>query len=145
MATVKNGDTIRIHYTGRFEDGTVFDSSRDGASLEMTIGSGEFIRGLEEGVIGMAPGDSRTIPMPPEKAYGPHSSEKVFQFHHSRLPEGFDAQIGQQLQMYRADGMPIQVTVVGKDAAGYMFDANHPMAGKTLIFEVFLEEIVEKE
>ncbi len=139
---VKTGDTIRIHYTGRLEDGTVFDSSAGGASLELTIGKGEFIAGLEEGVIGMKPGDVKTIFMACDKAYGEHQSERVFLFHRNRLPDDFHAEIGQQMQMYRADGMPVNVTVVAKSDEGYTMDCNHPLAGKNLIFEVTLEEIV---
>jgi peptidylprolyl isomerase len=140
---VKEGDTIRIHYVSRFEDGSVVDSSEGGASLEMKLGSGEFIRGLEEGVIGMVPGETKTIFMSSDRAYGPYMKEKVFEFHRDRAPQDFNPEIGQQLQMFRADGMPIQVTVVSKTETGFVMDCNHPLAGKNLIFEVTLDEIVE--
>jgi peptidylprolyl isomerase len=143
MAQVTEGDTIRIHYVGKLEDGTVFDSSEGGASLELRLGNGEFIKGLEEGVIGMSPGDKKTIFMTADKAYGPHLDEKVFEFHKDRAPQDFDPEIGQQYQMYRADGMPILVTVLKRTETGYMMDCNHPLAGKNLIFEVVLEEIVQ--
>ena len=144
MAQVKDGDTIRIHYTGTLEDGTVFDSSEGGASLELKLGTGEFIRGLEEGVIGMAAGETKRIFITADKAYGPHLPEKVFEFHKDRAPEDFNPEIGQQYQMYRADGMPIVVKILEKTGTGYLMDCNHPLAGKNLVFEVTLEEIVQE-
>lgn len=145
MPQVQEGDTIRIHYVGKLEDGTVFDSSEGGASLEIKLGKGEFIKGLEEGVIGMEPGESKSIFMTADKAYGPHVKEKIFEFHKDRAPQDFNPEIGQQYQMYRADGMPIVVTVVEKTETGYVMDCNHPLAGKNLIFEVTLDEIVKDE
>ncbi len=144
MAQVKEGDTIRIHYVGRLEDGSVFDSSEGGASLELKLGKGEFIKGLEEGVIGMAPGETKSIFMTADKAYGPHLQEKVFEFHKDRAPEDFNPELGQQYQMYRADGMPIVVTVLEKTETGFLMDCNHPLAGKNLTFDVTLDEIVEE-
>jgi peptidylprolyl isomerase len=145
MAKVQEGDTIRIHYVGKLEDGTVFDSSEGGASLEIKLGKGEFIKGLEEGVIGMEPGETKSIFMTAEKAYGPHVKEKIFEFHKDRAPQDFNPEIGQQYQMYRADGAPIVVTVMEKTETGYVMDCNHPLAGKNLIFEVTLDEIVKEE
>lgn len=145
MAQVKEGDRIRIHYTGKFEDGSVFDSSKGGASLEIKIGRGEFIKGLEEGVIGMEPGETREIFMPADKAYGPYVKEKVFEFHKDRISEGITPEVGQQMQLYRADGMPIAVKVIDKTDTGYIMDANHSLAGKDLIFDVTLEEIMTEE
>jgi FKBP-type peptidyl-prolyl cis-trans isomerase 2 len=144
MAQVKDGDIIRIHYRGKLEDGTVFDSSEGGASLELKLGEGEFIKGLEEGVIGMTPGETKSIFITSDNAYGPHLPEKVFEFHKDRAPEDFNPEIGQQYQMYRADGMPIVVKVLEKTETGFLMDCNHPLAGKDLIFEVTLEEIVQE-
>ena len=144
MAQVREGDIIRIHYVGRLEDGTVFDSSEGGASLEIKLGKGEFIKGLEEGVIGMTPGETKNIFMTAENAYGPHSREKIFEFHKDRAPQDFNPEVGQQYQMYRADGMPIVVTVLEKTETGFVMDSNHPLAGKNLTFEVTLEEIVQE-
>ncbi len=145
MAQVKEGDTIRIHYVGKLEDGTAFDSSEGEASLQMKIGRGEFIKGLEEGVIGMVPGETREIFMSAEKAYGPYLKEKVFEFHKDRISEGITPEVGLQMQLYRADGMPITVKVLEKTETGYIMDANHALAGKALIFDVTLEEIVTEE
>lgn len=142
MAQVKTGDTIRIHYTGKIEDGTVFDSSEGGASLEFTVGKGDFLKALEDGVIGMDIGEARIIKIPMEEAYGPYMNEKVFEFDRSKAPENFEPEIGQQLQMYRADGMPMLVTVLRKSDKAVTMDCNHPLAGKDLTFDVVLEEIV---
>ncbi len=141
MAKVKEGDTISIYYTGRLEDGTVFDSSEGGASLEFKVGGGEFLKGLEDGVIGMEAGDEKTIRIPAEEGYGIYLEEKVFEFGRDKATENFDPEIGQQLQMYRADGMPITVKVTGKTEKAFIMDCNHPLAGKNLVFEIKLVEI----
>jgi peptidylprolyl isomerase len=138
MLKVKEGDTIRIHYTGRLEDGTVFDSSED---LEFTVGEHEVIPGLEEGVIGMVPDEIKSIIIPEEKAYGPHLKERICTLDKKRIPEGFHPEIGQQLQMYRADGLPVMGTVIDISEASFTMDYNHPLAGKTLVFETKLLEI----
>ena len=145
MAQVKDGDRIRIHYVGKLEDGSVFDSSEGGASLEIKIGRGEFIKGLEEGVLGMEPGEARSIFMSADKAYGPYVKEKVFDFHKDKISEGITPEVGQQMQLYRADGLPITVKVIDKTETGYLMDANHALAGKNLIFDVTLDEIVTEE
>lgn len=142
MATVKNGDTVRVHYTGKLEDGSVFDSSEGSNPLEFIVGDGEVIAGLEQGVIGMSEGESKTITIPMEQAYGPHHKERIFEMDKTKVPENFNPDIGQQLQMYRADGVPIAVTVVGISENSYSMDCNHPLAGKTLIFETKLVKIV---
>ncbi|MEK7864719.1 MAG: FKBP-type peptidyl-prolyl cis-trans isomerase, partial [Nitrospirota bacterium] len=89
MAKVKEGDTISIHYTGKLEDGTIFDSSEGGAPLEFKVGGGEFLKGLEDGVIGMEAGDEKTIRIPAEEGYGICTEEKVFEFGRDRAPENF--------------------------------------------------------
>jgi len=143
MSVVKEGDTVRIHYVGKFEDGTIFDSSEGESSLQLTLGRGEFIQGLEEGLIGMSAGEKKTITMPAAKAYGLHFPERVFEYDRARL-EGMDPKVGQQMQMFRADGQPIIVTVTGMTEKTVTMDCNHPLAGKDLIFEVVLEEIIEE-
>ena len=142
MTAVKKGDTIRIHFVGKLEDGTVFDSSEGGASLEIKVGDGEFLAGIEKGVLGMEVGEKKTITIPAEEGYGLHHKERVFEYDRSRLPEGQDPVIGQQLQMYRADGKPVMVTVAGIGEKTVTMDCNHPLAGKNLIFDITLDEIV---
>jgi FKBP-type peptidyl-prolyl cis-trans isomerase 2 len=141
MAAVKEGDTIRIHFTGRLEDGTVFDTSDGGASLEIKVGGGEFLPGLEKGVIGMNVGEKKTIPIPADEGYGKHLEERVFDYDRSKLG-GLEPEVGRQLQMYRADGQPVLVTIVGMTETTVRMDCNHPLAGKNLVFDITLEEIV---
>lgn len=141
MATVKQGNTIKIRYVGRLEDGTLFDSSENRPPLEFTVGEGELIQGLEQGVIGMSTGETKTITIPPELGYGPYIKERVFEMDRKKIPGKFDIQVGLRLQMYRADGMPMMVTVIGVSENTLTMDGNHPLAGKTLIFDTMVEEI----
>jgi FKBP-type peptidyl-prolyl cis-trans isomerase 2 len=142
MAVVKEGDSIRIHYIIRLGDGTVYESSEGRAPMELTVGKGEYFPFLEKGIIGMSPGESKTIKIPMEEAYGPRKEERVFEFDRSRAPEEFDPMIGQQVQMYRADGLPVTVNVIGKSGTSFTMDCNHPLAGKGLIVDVKLVEIL---
>lgn len=142
MATVKQNDAVRIHYVGKLEDGTVFDSSEGRPPLEFIVGNGEVIEGLEQGVVGMKIGETKTISIPPELGYGQYMKERVFEMERRKMPGNFNIEAGLRLQMYRADGMPIMVTVVGISEDTLTMDANHPLAGKTLIFETTLLEIV---
>jgi len=142
MATVKKGDTIRVQYTGKLEDGTVFDRSEDDSPLEFTVGTGDLIKGFEEGVIGMNVGESKTIKLSPENAYGLRMEDRVFEFDRAKAPEDFDPEVGRQVQMYRADGQLVTVTVTGKSEKSFTMDCNHPLAGKNLIFDIKLAEIL---
>lgn len=142
MAIVKEGDIVRVHYIGRLDDGRVFNSSEGGKLIQFTVGEGEFFARLEQGVIGMSPGESKTIRIPMEEAYGPHIKERIFEFDRKRAPEGFDPAVGQRVQMYRADGLPVMVTVVGRSERSFTMDCNHPFAGKDLTVDIKLVEIV---
>ncbi len=142
MTVVKQGDTIRIRYIGRLEDGTIFDSSEGRPPLEFTVGEGEVIPGLEQGVTGMSIGETKTITITPELGYGPYMKERVFEMDRKKMPGNFNIEVGLRLQMYRADGMPMMVTVVGISENTLTMDCNHPLAGKTLIFDATLVEIV---
>ena len=142
MAIAKKGDTVRVHYTGKLEDGTVFDTSEDGASMEFKVGSGDLLKAFEQAVVGMSIGDKKTIKIPMEEAYGPRKDEMIFEFDKARAPENFEAEIGQQLQMYRADGKPVNITVIAKSEKSYTMDCNHALAGKDLTFDLRLEEIL---
>lgn len=142
MATVKEGDRVKVHYTGKLEGGTIFDSSRDGTPLEFTVGKAELIKGFDRGVIGMSAGESKTIKISAEDAYGPHNKERVFEFKRDRSPQDFDPAIGQQVHMQRVDGQPVVVTVIDKSDKSFTMDSNHPMAGKNLTFDITLVEIV---
>lgn len=142
MAAVKQGDTIKIRYVGRLDDGTVFDSSEGRPPLEFSVGGGEVIMGLEQGVAGMSIGETKTITIPAELGYGPYMKERVFEMDRKKMPGNFNIEVGLRLQMYRADGMPMMVTVVGISEDTLTMDCNHPLAGKTLIFDTTLVEIV---
>ena len=140
MATVKKGDTIKIHYVGTFEDGTVFDSAESGPPVEIKLGEGAFLKELEDGFLGMSPGDKKTITM--EQPYGPKDEEKIFGFDRKKLPPHLDLHIGKQIQMHRADGKPVVATVNSISESTITLDRNDPLAGKNLIYNITLEEIL---
>ena len=142
MQRAKRGDTVIISYIGKLEDGTVFDSTEGRNPLEVTLGEGELIQGLEQGIVGMEPGESKTIVIPMELGYGPSLKERVCELDKGRMPQGFRPEVGQQLPLYRADGLPIMGTVVGESETSFTMDYNHPLAGKTLKFETRLLELV---
>ncbi|HDH96842.1 MAG TPA: peptidylprolyl isomerase [Proteobacteria bacterium] len=143
MAQAKEGDTVRVHYTGKLEDGTVFDSSVEREPLEFTIGEGQIIPGFEQAVIGMQPGEKKTVDVPPEKAYGPHREELVLEVERAKFPEHIDPQVGQQLQIPQPYGQAVIVTVTDVSETSVTLDANHPLAGKNLTFDIELIEIVQ--
>ncbi|GBD95855.1 MAG TPA: peptidylprolyl isomerase [Nitrospirae bacterium] len=139
----KNGDKVKVHYTLKDANGEVVESSINTGPIEFTIGEGKVIPGFEKNIIGMEPEDTRSIKIPPEDAYGPHDEKKVFEFDKKNAPEDFSPQIGQSIQMHRPDGKAFVVTVAGRSEKGFMMDANHPLAGKELVFDLELVEIVE--
>jgi len=135
------GDTVRVHYTGRLQDGTVFDSSLEREPLELTIGQGEVIAGFEHALIGMKVGTSVTVTIQAEHAYGPYYDDLVFEVPRSRLPEDSEPQVGQILGFQTESGT-WKVTVVEVSESTITLDSNHPLAGKDLTFEIELVEIV---
>jgi peptidylprolyl isomerase len=142
MIQAKNGDTVKVHYTGKLDDGSVFDSSVGRDPIEFTLGEGRVIKGFEDAVMGASPGDTKTTRIPSDKAYGPHEEERVVRVDRSNLPDGLDPEIGDQLQMTTQAGMPVVVTVTEADEESITLDANHPLAGKDLTFDIELVEIV---
>lgn len=141
MAQAKHGDRVKVNYTGRIEDGTVFDSSEGDDCLEFTIGDGRIIRDFESAVIGMQPGESKTIQTPAEKAYGPHDENLVIQVDRQMVPPDMDVQVGMQLAMQQENGGVIPVLVTGVTDETVTLDANHPLAGKDLTFDIELVEV----
>ncbi|MCL4533716.1 MAG: peptidylprolyl isomerase [Bacteroidetes bacterium] len=141
MAQAKRGDTVKVHYVGKLENGRVFDESTDRPPLEFTIGEGQVIPGFEEAVVGMEPGESKTIEIPAQKAYGPRQESLVFNLDRRQLPGDFKPKAGQQLQLRDGDGRSLVATVTDVGDAGVTLDANHPLAGEDLIFEIKLVEI----
>lgn len=141
MSQVKDGDSVKVHYTGKFEDGTVFDSSREREPLELTVGNGNVIPGFEKGILGMKNGSTKEITIPPEEGYGPVRDDLVIEVSKKEIPDNIDPTVGQRLQMRKKDGRVINLTVAEVGESTVKLDANHPLAGKTLIFDVELVEI----
>ncbi|WP_234734385.1 FKBP-type peptidyl-prolyl cis-trans isomerase [Tellurirhabdus bombi] len=139
MAQAKAGDTVQVHYTGRLTDGTVFDSSSGRDPLEFTVGNGMVIKGFDEGVSGMELGETKTVNIPVEDAYGPASEEMVFEFERSMIPTDIPLEIGTTLNMHQ-DGSPAPIPVIvrGVSETTVILDANHPLAGEDLIFDIQL-------
>lgn len=142
MTQAKTGDTVRIHYTGKLSDGTTFDSSDGGDPLEFALGAGTIIPGLETGIIGMAVGDSGTVNIAADDAYGPHHAEAVQTVERSEIPDHVELVVGGQLQAQAPNGQQLMLTVMELTDASVTLDANHPLAGKDLTFDVELIEIV---
>lgn len=142
MPQAKDGDTVKVHYTGKLEDGTVFDSSQGHGPLEFTIGAGELIPGFASAVVGMEPGDSKTETVPPADAYGPYYEEMVFEAARSQFPPDIEPEVGQQLQVHGDDGQTFEVVVTEVSEDSVTLDANHPLAGMELTFDIELVEIV---
>ncbi len=143
MPQVKNGDTIKIHYTGKLDDGTTFDSSIDTDPLEFTVGEHEVIPGMEDAVIGMEPGDEKTITIPSDEAYGPYHEEMVVTVDRKEFPEEMEIEVDQQLSVMLEDEQSIIVTVTDITDDAVTLDANHPLAGEDLTFDIQLVEIVK--
>ena len=141
MSKVKDGDTVKVHYTGKLENGDVFDSSREQEPFEFTVGNKAVIPGFEKGVLGMEVGDTKTIEIPPEEAYGEKQEELVVEVKKSEFPEDITPTVGQRLQIKQGDGNPIVVTITDLTEESITLDANHPLAGYTLFFDVEVIEI----
>lgn len=141
MDQAKKGDTVKVHYTGKLDDGTVFDSSVDREPLEFTIGTGMIIPGFEQAVIGMAPGDSKTEVISNERAYGPYLDEMVLVIDRQQIPTEIEPEIGQQLQLQHPNGGVIPVVITDISQESITLDANHPLAGEDLTFDIRLVEI----
>lgn len=142
MTQAKAGDTVRVHYTGTLDDGTTFDSSTGRDPLEFTVGSGQIIPGLDREIPGMAPGEQKQVTIPPADAYGDHDPGRVQTVPRDKIPQDIPTDPGTQLQMQTPDGQAIPVTVTQADDTQVTLDANHPLAGKELKFDVELVEIV---
>jgi peptidylprolyl isomerase len=142
VAGAKDGDKVRVHYTGTLDDETVFDTSVDRDPLEFTIGDGSLIPGFEDAVIGMSPGDQVNAQIPANEAYGQRREDLLIPIDLGVLPDGFETRIGQRLTMRTESGQVVEVEVVKIDNGNLTVDANHPLAGHDLTFEIELVEIV---
>ena len=136
----ETGDTVKVHYTGRLQDGTVFDTSIGSEPLELTLGQGQIISGFEQTVIGMKVSETKTVTIPADQAYGQHRDDMIFEVARDELPADIDPRVGMQLQMNQGGGIMI-VTITDVSETTIKIDANHPLAGQDLTFDIELVEI----
>ena len=141
MSEVKKGDKVKVHYTGKLQDGSIFDSSVNREPLEFEVGAGMMIAGFDNAVNGMKVGDKKTADIPATEAYGEKNEEMVVSVPKTQLPPDLKPEIGQQLSMQQPDGQPLPVVVTKVEEESIEIDANHPLAGKDLTFEIELVEI----
>lgn len=141
--TVKPGDTVKIHFTCTLDDGTIFATTRHLDPLEFTVGNPEIISGLQDAVLGMAPGEIRTRAVPPEKSYGPYHEDMVATIDRALAPSDLVIETGLCLRVQHADGHESEVLVTAVTDTTLTVDGNHPLAGKNLSFEIELLELRE--
>lgn len=143
MAKAKAGNTVKVHYTGKLTDGTVFDSSDGREALGFKVGEGQVIKGFEDAVVGMSPGEEKTAHIAPEEGYGHRREELVVDVEKERISGDVSPEVGQQLQLRLEDGRQVPVTVTEVNDGTVTIDANHPLAGKELVFEIEMVEVEE--
>lgn len=141
MSTVEEGNTVKVHYTGKLKDGQVFDTSEEREPIEFEIGAGQMIPGFEKAVVGMEKDESKTVEIESDEAYGDVNDELFLEVPKSELPDNIDPEVGMQLQVQQQEGqqIPVQITEV-KDSS-ITLDANHPLAGKDLVFDIKVVDI----
>ena len=142
MGQVKSGDKVKVHYHGKLTTGETFDSSQGREPLEFEVGNGSVIKGFDEGVTGMSVGEKKTINIPFSEAYGPRNPEMVIPMPKDRFPADMEIEVGMPLMMSDQEGQQFQVTIVDIKDDTVMLDANHPLAGQDLIFDLELVEIM---
>ena len=143
MTTAKQGDSVKVHYTGSLADGTQFDSSVGVDPLEFTLGSGQVITGFDEAVTGMEPGERKNVTIPADKAYGQRNEEMVINAPRAKMPDNITPEVGMQLQLSGPNNQPILVKIIEVTDDYVQLDANPPLAGEDLIFELELVSIEE--
>ncbi|MET6995836.1 FKBP-type peptidyl-prolyl cis-trans isomerase [Chitinophaga defluvii] len=141
MQSVKNGDTVKVHYHGRLTNGTTFDSSEGRPPLEFQVGAGMVIKGFDNGVVDMKVGEKKTLNIPVDQAYGPKNEELIMDFPKGNIPADLNPEVGMELQMSNPEGQvfPVKVAAIGSEFI--TLDANHPLAGEALVFDIELVEI----
>jgi FKBP-type peptidyl-prolyl cis-trans isomerase 2 len=142
MSDAKTGDTVRIHYTGTLSDWSTFDTSSGREPLEFTVGSGQIIPGLDRAIAGMSVGEKKTVEVPASEAYGDRNPDGIQSVPREQVPDHIPLDPGTQLQVQTGDGRTLPVLVAEVTEEAVVLDANHPLAGKDLTFEVELVEIV---
>jgi len=141
MSQAKDGDTVKVHFTGRLENGEVFVKSEEDQPIDLTLGTGELIPGVERTIVGMEVGEKKTIAVPPEQAYGPKQEDLMVEIDKSNLPEHVTPAIGKGLRIRQSDGDDIPVIISEMTENTVTLDGNHPLAGATLFFDLQLVEI----
>ena len=141
MVQARINDKVKVHYSGTLSDGTIFDSSLEREPFEFTIGQGMVVPGFENGIVGMNEGETKTVSISADDAYGPYKDDLVGVIDKSRIPEDIDLDVGMVLQMRSPEGGITNVTVADISDAGVTIDLNHPLAGKDLVFEIKLMEV----
>lgn len=141
MQQAKSGDTVKVHYSGRLTDGTTFDTSSGRDPLEFKVGNGDVIKGFDEGVTGMYVGDKKTVHIPADEAYGQKDDDRVIEFPRTNFPPDMEPEIGMQLNMTNGSGQVIPVIIIEVGEESITLDANHPLAGEDLIFDIELVDI----
>jgi len=141
---VEKGNNVKVHYTGTLEDGKEFDNSRKrGETLNFSVGTGQMIAGFDTAVEGMVVGEIKDVVLEPKQAYGERSEDAVMPVNRKNFPDDFKVEVGAMVQGKSEQGMPVQATIVGEDKENLILDMNHPLAGKTLNFNIELVEIGE--
>jgi peptidylprolyl isomerase len=143
MQQAKEGNVVKVHYSGRLTDGTLFDSSEGREPLEFTVGAGQMIKGFDVGILGMAIGEKKTLQIAAEDAYGMRDEEAIIEFPAENIPEDMKLEPGMQLTLRNQNGQPVPVIVLEVKEDIVIMDANHMLAGQDLVFDVELVEIIE--
>jgi peptidylprolyl isomerase len=138
--SIKTGDTISVDYTGKFDNGETFDTSKGRAPLKFTVGAGQLIPGFDAAVIGMQTGDTKTVTIEPAEGYGEHDPQRVTNMPRSSVPEGMEVQVGMAVQLSDQAGNPIPAMITELTDENVVLDLNHPLAGKTLTFDIEIKE-----
>lgn len=141
MSKIKEGDTVKVHYTGTLNNGEIFDSSVKKEPLEFTLGQGQLIPGFEKAVIDLEVGESTTVKIPSEEAYGEQREDLIISVPRDQLPADITPELGMQLQVNQQNGQPVPVRIVDISDEKLTLDANHPLAGEELTFEIKLIEV----
>ncbi len=145
MAVVQQGDLVKVHYVGTYEDGSEFDSSEGGTPLEFTMGEQQVIPGFEQAILGMAVDDKKQVKIEAVDAYGEYDEDQVATVERAMLPDEMELEVGLQLQAETEIGVPLVVTIIAVDGDEVTLDGNHPMAGKVLNFDLHVVEIEKQE
>jgi len=141
MQQVKNGDTVRVHYHGKLTDGSTFDSSEGRDPLEFTVGNGQVIKGFDDALVDMQPGEKKTVNIPVDQAYGQRNDDMIMEYPKSEFPADMTPEVGMELHMSDNMGNVFPVVIVGVNEDSVSLDANHPLAGQDLIFDIELVSI----